>query len=62
MAKALEEVLGERTTGGIVNVPYGDRHQTHIVKRQEASHPIPNEAGVGGSTAHVDYRRASARK
>lgn len=49
MAKALEEVLGERTTEGIVNVPHGDRHQTHKVKRQEASHPIPNEAGAEGA-------------
>lgn len=49
MAEALEDILGERTTEGMVNVQQGDRHQTHKVKRQEASHPLPNEAGVEGA-------------
>ncbi len=46
MTTALEEVLGKRITAGIVNVPQGELHKTHIVRMQEASHPIPNKASV----------------
>jgi glycerate-2-kinase len=49
MASALEEVLGKRITAGFVNVPHGDNHKTSIIKLHEASHPIPDEAGVAGT-------------
>jgi glycerate-2-kinase len=49
MAKALEEILGNHITIGIVNVPRGSRSKTAIVKLHEASHPIPDEAGVEGT-------------
>lgn len=49
MTIALEEVLDEHITEGIVNVPKGDGSKTHRVKTQEASHPIPNEAGADGA-------------
>jgi glycerate-2-kinase len=49
MAAALEEVLDKRLTAGFVNVPYGDKHRTSIIKLHEASHPIPDEAGVAGT-------------
>jgi glycerate-2-kinase len=49
MAEALEQVLGKRIKNGIVNVPQGSKHKTNIVKIHEASHPIPNEAGVNGT-------------
>jgi glycerate 2-kinase len=49
MAETTEELLGSRITDGIVNVPYGDKHKTRIIKLHEASHPIPDEAGVSGT-------------
>ncbi|MEM3626582.1 MAG: glycerate kinase [Candidatus Bathyarchaeia archaeon] len=49
MAEALEQVLGNRIKNGIVNVPQGSKHETSIVKIHEASHPVPNEAGVDGT-------------
>ena len=49
MATALEEVLDRRITEGTVNIPQGERHRTHTVKTQEASHPVPNEAGAEGA-------------
>ena len=49
MALALEEALGKRITAGFVNVPYGDKHKTSIIKLREANHPIPDEAGVAGT-------------
>ncbi|MEM2202084.1 MAG: glycerate kinase [Candidatus Bathyarchaeia archaeon] len=49
MAEALEEVLGEKITSGLVNVPKESKHQTSIVRLHEASHPIPDESGVEGT-------------
>jgi glycerate-2-kinase len=49
MAEALEEVLGNRITKGLVNVPRGSAHKTRIILLHEASHPIPDETGVEGT-------------
>jgi len=49
MAHALEVVLNGRLTGGVVNVPHGDRNRTSIVSLHEASHPVPGEEGVRGT-------------
>lgn len=46
MAEAIEDILGDRITDSAVTVPYGDRHKTRIIKLHEASHPVPDEAGV----------------
>jgi len=48
MAEALETLLGDKITEGLVNVPKGSRHKTKIVKLHEASHPIPDDSGVEG--------------
>jgi len=50
MANALEQVLGKHITRGIVNVPRGDKAKTNIIKLHAASHPIPDETGVQGTT------------
>ncbi len=50
MAQALEEILGERITAGIVNIPYGTRQKTDVIELNEASHPVPDEAGVKGTS------------
>jgi glycerate 2-kinase len=49
MAEAVEEILGKRIIGGIVNVPHGDEHETGIIKLHGASHPVPDEAGLEGT-------------
>ncbi len=49
MAEALEKILGNRITAGAVNVPYGSKHETFVIKLQEASHPLPDEAGAEGA-------------
>lgn len=48
MSEALEEVIGSRITAGVVNVPYGIKQKTRIIELNEASHPIPDEAGAEG--------------
>jgi glycerate 2-kinase len=52
MAEALETVLGEKITGGLVNVPRGSKNKTAIIRLHEASHPIPDNSGVEG-TKHM---------
>ena len=49
MAQAIEEVLGKHVTAGIVNIPYGTSQKTNVIELKEASHPVPDEAGVAGT-------------
>jgi glycerate 2-kinase len=49
MAQAIEEILGKHVTAGVVNVPHGTQQRTCVIKLNEASHPVPDEAGVKGT-------------
>jgi len=49
MAEALEQVLNKHITDGLVNIPRGDKHKTHIIKLHDSSHPTPDETGVEGT-------------
>lgn len=49
MAEALEDTLGKHIAGGIVNVPYGTRHKSRVIRIHEANHPIPDKAGMEGT-------------
>jgi len=49
MAQAIEEILGKHVTAGIVNIPYGTSQKTNVIELNEASHPVPNQAGVAGT-------------
>lgn len=57
MARALEEILGERVTWGLVNVKYGYVTPTQRVRLQEAGHPLPDEAGLSATGKIVDLLR-----
>ncbi|MFW5744849.1 MAG: glycerate kinase type-2 family protein [Spirochaetota bacterium] len=46
MARALEELLGDRITGGTVSVKEGHVEELSRVELVEAGHPIPNDASV----------------
>lgn len=50
MAKALEEILGNRISNGIIITKYG--HGTKLKKIQliEAGHPVPDQSGKLGAT------------
>lgn len=54
MAAALEEILGDRITRGIITVKYGHIEELSIVKIQEAGHPVPDENGYNGTKAIFD--------
>ncbi len=51
MAEALEEILGNRITKGLVVVPRGSAKNYHTkkIRIHEASHPIPDESSVEGA-------------
>lgn len=49
MAEAIEDLLGNRITAGVINVPYGNTNKTKIVKLNQASHPLPDTASIEGT-------------
>jgi glycerate 2-kinase len=46
MAKALEDILGERLTNGLIIVKYGHGIPLKRTDIMEAGHPIPDDAGL----------------
>ncbi|MBI2939327.1 MAG: glycerate kinase [Chloroflexi bacterium] len=54
MAQAVEAVLGDRLTAGIVNVKYGYVAPTRLIEINQAGHPIPDERGVAGARRMVE--------
>jgi glycerate 2-kinase len=49
MAKALEDLLGNRIDRGLINVKYGFTKPLSRIDVTEAGHPIPDEEGVRGA-------------
>jgi glycerate 2-kinase len=59
MASAIEDILGERVTAGIVNVKYGYSVALKIIKVNEAGHPVPDENGLRGTKEIVELLEKS---
>ena len=49
MAQAIEDIMCKYVTAGVINIPYGTRQKTDVIELNEASHPVPDEAGVTGT-------------
>jgi len=49
MAAAMEALLGERITGGIICVKYGHVCPLETIRIVEAGHPVPDQNGVAAS-------------
>ena len=54
MAKALEEILGDRLTEGWITVKYDHGMPLKKVRVMEAGHPIPDEAGLQATRFLLD--------
>jgi hydroxypyruvate reductase len=54
MARAAEEILGDRVAGGHVVVPHGQGVELDRLRVHEAGHPIPDRSGVEAGTAIVE--------
>ena len=46
MARAVEGVLGERISDGVISVKYGHTEPLERIRTMEAGHPVPDAAGV----------------
>jgi len=62
MAQAVEDVLGERLKGGIVNVKYGHALPLQKIQVNEAGHPVPDEAGFRGAQQIADLLKQTGEK
>jgi len=56
MAITLEQILGDRLMGGVVNIPGGTLPGKTVrkIKFVEAGHPVPTESGVKGTRQMLD--------
>ncbi len=54
MGKAMEEVLGERISRGMVVTKYGHAEPLKRIRVMQAGHPIPDENSVAGAGALFD--------
>jgi len=54
MAAAVEEILGDRVSRGVVVTKYGHVQPTSRIRIHEAGHPVPDEAGMAGAQAVLD--------
>ena len=55
MAKAMEALLGDMIHTGMINVKYGFTEELSVTQTVEASHPLPDENGVKGTAAIMDF-------
>ncbi|MFC1867132.1 glycerate kinase [Thermodesulfobacteriota bacterium] len=54
MAKAMEDILGDRIDRGIINVKYGFTEKLSFTEIIEADHPLPDRNGVAGTRKILD--------
>jgi hydroxypyruvate reductase len=59
MAQAVEEILGERVTGGVVTTKYGHGLPLKRIALVESGHPIPDLKGVEGARRIRDLLQGS---
>jgi glycerate 2-kinase len=61
MTQAVESVLGDRLTGGLVVVKTEHSAPTHKIPIVEASHPVPNPAGVEAGNRILELARGAGK-
>lgn len=62
MAKAIEDLLGDRIKGGVVNVKYGHTVPLKIVRANEAGHPVPDQEGLEGTNQILRLLKQTGEK
>jgi len=61
MANALENLLGDRITGGLISVKYGHGLPLRRIEVVEAGHPLPDSAGEDVTRRIIDLLRSLER-
>ncbi len=59
MAMAVEEILGDRISGGVIVVKDGHSGPLRAISQVEASHPVPDERGVEGTRKVLQFVRSA---
>lgn len=59
MARAFEEILGDRLSGGLVVVKYGHTDELTRIEQMESGHPVPDENGVAGARRLAELARGA---
>jgi glycerate 2-kinase len=59
MARAVEDIFGERISKGIINVKYGFTEELLRTELIEAGHPLPDQKGVEGARKIVDLLKSA---
>jgi glycerate 2-kinase len=59
MARACESVLGDRISGGMVNIPDGPKPKLRRVDLNRSGHPIPDEPGASGAWRMLEIAKAA---
>jgi len=62
MALAVESLLGDRIVAGLIIVKEEHTEPLKIIEQVEASHPVPNEAGIAGAQRILDMARSADEK
>ena len=62
MALAIETLLGERISAGLIVVKDGHTVPLAIIEQVEAAHPVPNEAGQAGTRRILEMVRAAGER
>jgi len=62
MAKAVEELLGDRLSGGVVAVKYGHLEDLQKITLYEAAHPLPDENGLKAAQAILELAERAGEK
>lgn len=62
MALAIEELLGEKISAGLVIAKEGHTAPLKIIEQVEASHPVPNAAGLEGARRILEMAQAADEK
>jgi glycerate 2-kinase len=62
MAKALEDLLGDRITNGVIVVKDGHGLPLQRVQTREASHPVPDARGVRGTEEILALARQAGER
>jgi glycerate 2-kinase len=59
IAQALEEVLGERISGGLIVLKRGEEHRLQRIEILDAAHPIPDQASYEAAQEIVRIARGA---
>ncbi|MBN2060897.1 MAG: glycerate kinase [Deltaproteobacteria bacterium] len=62
MARAIEDLLGDRLKKGIINVKYGFIEKLSFTEIIEADHPIPDQNGVKGTSKLLGLLQNAGKK